>query len=201
VDAVFMTYIYLIGLESQQQARLSEKYVSVFGLSCVQNVFPNLQKEQWELTSLEFERRANFPHCLRAVDGKHIRVIKPEHSGSMFYNYKDFFSVVLMAVAVTNYRFVYVDSGSYGKDCVSTIFNRSALWTSIQTNILQLPSERPLSGTEGPNVPYFLVRDEGFALHRNILRPFGGSNLSVKKRVYKYRLCRARRYVECALEF
>jgi hypothetical protein len=29
-------------------------------------------KEQWELTALEFERRANFPYCLGAVDEKHI---------------------------------------------------------------------------------------------------------------------------------
>jgi len=50
-----------------------------------------------------------------------------------------------MAVADTNYRFVYVDIGSYGKDCGSTIFKRSTLWTSIQTNMLELPSERPLS--------------------------------------------------------
>ena len=52
---------------------------------------PQPTKEQWELTSLEFERRANFPHGLGAVDGKNIQVIKPEHSGSMFYNYKRFF--------------------------------------------------------------------------------------------------------------
>jgi hypothetical protein len=39
---------------------------------------------------------------------------------------------------------------------------------------------------------------EGFALKRNILRSFGGSNLNVNKRVYNYRLCRKRRYVECA---
>jgi len=46
----------------------------------------------------------------------------------MFYNYKDFFSfLVLMAVADTNYRFMYVDTGSYGKDCGSTIFKRSTL--------------------------------------------------------------------------
>jgi len=44
------------------------------------------------MTALEFERTANFPLCLGAVDGKHIRVIKPEHSGSMFSCYKDFFS-------------------------------------------------------------------------------------------------------------
>jgi len=44
--------------------------------------------------------------------------------------------------ADTNYRFVYVDMGSYGKDCDSTVFKRSTLWTSIQTNVLELPSER-----------------------------------------------------------
>jgi hypothetical protein len=53
---------------------------------------PKPTKEQWELTALEFKKKtANFPHCLGAVDGKHIRVIKPEHSVAMFYNYKDFF--------------------------------------------------------------------------------------------------------------
>ena len=88
-----------------------------------------------------------------------------------------------MAVADTNYRFMYVDIGSYGKDCGSTVFKRSTLRTSIQTNMLELPSKRPLAGTEGTEVPFFLVGNEGFALNRNILRPFGGSNLRVKKNV------------------
>jgi len=74
-----------------------------------------------------------------------------------------------MAMADTNYRFVYVDIASCGKDCDSAVFKRSTLWTSIQTNVLELPSERTLSGTEGPNVPHFFVGDEGFALNRNIL--------------------------------
>jgi len=64
--------------------------------------------------------------------------------------------------------------------------------------MLELHIERPLSGTERPNVPYFFVGDERFALNRNILRPFGGSDLSVKKREYNYCLCRTRRYAECA---
>ena len=89
------------------------------------------------MIALEVERRANFPHCLGAVDGKHIQVIKPEQSGSMFYNHKDFFPVELMAVTDTNYRSVCVQIGRYGKDCDSTIFKRSTLWTTIQTNILQ----------------------------------------------------------------
>jgi hypothetical protein len=103
-----------------------------------------------------------------------------------------------MAVADTNCRSVYVDIGSYGKNCDSTVFKRSTLWTSIQTNMLELPSERPLSGTKGPNVPYSFVGVEEFAKNRNILRPFCACNLSVKKKVYNCHLCRARRYVECA---
>ena len=51
--------------------------------------------------------------------------------------------------------------------------------------MLELPSDRPLSVTEGRNVPHFFVGDEGFALNRNILRPFGRSNLSVKKKECK----------------
>ena len=64
--------------------------------------------------------------------------------------------------------------------------------------MLELRSDRPLSGTDGPNVPHFFVRDEGIALNRNVLRPFGGSNLGFKKRVYSFCLCRARRHVDCA---
>ena len=74
-----------------------------------------------------------------------------------------------MAEEDTQYRFVYADTDSYGEDCDSIIFKRFTLWTAIQKNMLELPSERPLSRTEGPNVPYFFVRDEGFALNRNIL--------------------------------
>ena len=73
-----------------------------------------------------------------------------------------------MAAADTNYRFVYVEISSYGKDCDCNIFRRSTLWTSIQTTMLELPSERPLSGTEGPHVPHFFVGDEVFAFNTNI---------------------------------
>jgi hypothetical protein len=77
-----------------------------------------------------------------------------------------------MAVTDTNYRFVYVGIGSYGKDCYSTNFKRSTLWTLIQTNMLELPSERPLSGTEGPNVPYFFLGDEGICVKQTYTLTF-----------------------------
>lgn len=35
----------------------------------------------------EFENITNFPNCIGAFDGKHVRVIKPMQNGSLFYNY------------------------------------------------------------------------------------------------------------------
>jgi hypothetical protein len=73
---------------------------------------PKPTKEHWVLTVLEFQRTANFPHCLRAVDGKNIPVIKPGNSGSLFCNFIDFFPMVLTTLADTNYCFMYADIGS-----------------------------------------------------------------------------------------
>ncbi|KDR11616.1 hypothetical protein L798_13942 [Zootermopsis nevadensis] len=130
---------------------------------------PMPTREKSELIASDFEKRANFPYCIGAVD-----------------------------VADSNYRFVYVNIGSFGKDCDSTIFKRSALWTSIERNMLELPNEKCLPGTECPDVPYFFLGDEAFALHKHLLRPYGGSHLTLNKRIFNYRLSRARRCVECA---
>nr|XP_022911163.1 uncharacterized protein LOC111422175 [Onthophagus taurus] len=124
--------------------------------------------------------------------------MSPAKSGSMYFNYKDYHSVVLMAIADSKYRFVYVNIGSFGKDCDSSIFKRTVLWNSITTNTLQLPDDKYLPGTETPKVPYFFVGDEAFGLHIRLLRAYGGAHLTQEKRIFNYRLCRARRYVECA---
>lgn len=159
---------------------------------------PELTKEIWESTATGFWEKANFPNCLGAVDGKHIRIIKPEDSGSMWFNYKEYFSIVLMAVADANYRFLFVDIGSYGKDSDSTIFRNSTLWKRIEENKVDLPVAKPLPGTNDIPIPYFFVGDEAFPLHEHLLKPYRGQQISFKKKVFNYRLCRARRYVECA---
>ncbi|XP_050293719.1 uncharacterized protein LOC126734225 [Anthonomus grandis grandis] len=40
-------------------------------------------EDEWEQIGLGFEKHANFPHCIGAIDGKHIRPIKPTDSGSL----------------------------------------------------------------------------------------------------------------------
>jgi len=33
---------------------------------------PSLTKEDWLRIAADFEHRCNFPHCIGALDGKHI---------------------------------------------------------------------------------------------------------------------------------
>jgi len=56
--------------------------------------------------------------------------------------------VVLMFMAGTDYQSVCVDIGRYGKDCDSTIFKRSTLRTSVQTNVLLYPARDLLQEQE-----------------------------------------------------
>lgn len=41
----------------------------------------------------------NFPNVIGAVDGKHVRLQCLQNSGSNYFNYKKYFSLVLQAVA------------------------------------------------------------------------------------------------------
>ena len=62
----------------------------------------NITEEDWLRISAEFKRVWNLPHTCGALDGKHIRIKKPAKSSSLFYNYKKFFSIVMMWMLTTS---------------------------------------------------------------------------------------------------
>jgi hypothetical protein len=159
---------------------------------------PQLSLNEWENIAKTFQDRSQFPHCLGAVDGKHVRLTTP--IGSMFYNYKGYSSIVLMAVADANYRFIYVDIGGYGKDNDSAIWQRTDLWKAVINGEAGLPQNTSIPESDLPAIPYFFVGDEAFGLHKNLLVPYGGRQLPIEKRIFNYRLIRARRFVECTFE-
>ena len=63
---------------------------------------PNLPHE-WMKIANEFERVWNFPNCCGAIDGKHIRIQAPPGSGSLYFNYKHWHSIILLAVVSADY--------------------------------------------------------------------------------------------------
>lgn len=81
---------------------------------------PETTEEMWLDIAKGFYSLTNFPNCIGALDGKHIRINCPALSGSRYYNFF-FFSIVLMALADANLRFSMIDVGAYGKEGDSTI--------------------------------------------------------------------------------
>lgn len=171
---------------------VSQQIWNVMKNECI----PIPNHEKWKEIAALFNKKANFPHCLGAVDGKHIRLIKPKGSASLYFNYKSYFSINLMAVADANYRFVYVDVGSYGKDADSTIFENCSLWRGIENETLHIPPSEEIPGID-ISMPYAFIGDDAFPLSKHLLKPYAGKSLAVNKRIFNYRLSRARRFVEC----
>ncbi|XP_069586529.1 uncharacterized protein [Ranitomeya imitator] len=154
--------------------------------------------EIWEANAKKFEQVCSFPNCIGAVDGKHIRITKPARSGSLFFNYKKYFSTVLMAIAGADCRFLAVDIGAFGRANDSRTFKESDMGQRLYENNFNFPQPRPLPNTEGPAMPFVVVGDEAFQMCANLLKPYSSRGLDHTKSIFNYRLSRARRTVECA---
>jgi len=102
------------------------------------------------VTSNEFYLKWNFPNCVGSIDGKHIQLKCPSNSGSMYYNYRHYYSIVLQGLADARYRFIAIDVGAYGKQSDSGIFHYSSLYQLLSSNNFNMPNARklPLSDVE-----------------------------------------------------
>lgn len=158
---------------------------------------PQPDAELWTKIAEEFYRKSNFPNCLGAIDDKHIRLVCPPNTGTQYFNYKKYFSIVLLAVSDADYCFTAIDVGAYGREADSNIFKSSVFSRRLAQKNLDLPGNRPLPNTPNISLPHVFVADEAFGLGENVMRPYARNNLSIEKRVFNYRLTRARRYVEC----
>nr|XP_050022890.2 uncharacterized protein LOC126516840 [Dermacentor andersoni] len=126
--------------------------------------------DEWLRIASDFEERWNMPHCVGAIDGKHVAIEYPSKSGSEDRNYKNFFSKSLLTISDACYRFLYVEIGHHGSDSDGGVFSRSRLQEAILSNKQGFPHDAPL-GNVG-NIPFYLVGDEAFPLKTYMMRPY-----------------------------
>ena len=158
---------------------------------------PPLNREICLNAVQEFYERWDFPNCFGCIDGKHIRIKCPPKSGSLFYNYKQYFSIVLQGVADAKCRFLAIDVGARGKQSDGGVLRESEFYRCLEHDVFDLPANQRLPKSE-KNLPFVILGDEAYPLQPNIMRPFPRSNLTNEKTIFNYRLSRARRCIECA---
>jgi len=123
--------------------------------------------EEWLEIEQSWNEIWNFPHCVGALDGKHIVLQSPINSGSEYINYKGTFSIVLMALVDANYCFTFADIGCQGRISDGGVFRNTILYQKIEENKLMLPPNQPLPSKTLP-IPYVIVADDAFALSQNL---------------------------------
>ena len=136
---IFKTYFYFSYLAFGDSIMKNKWFYSI-GLSTFGNIIPEVcnilcevlmplflafpTTQQMKNIAMEFMTDLHFPNCIGALDGRHCRIRKPKDSGSLFFNYRKFYSVVLMAYCDSKKRFVWANIGDYGKmvNCIINLF-------------------------------------------------------------------------------
>lgn len=130
----------------------------------------------------EFSEQWNFPNCAGALDGKRVLLQAPMNSGSLYYDYKQQFSVVLLALVDAHYRFLYIDVGANGRMSDAGVFSNSKLSGALENNDLKFPPASALPGTT-TGAPFVVVADDAFPLKTYMLKPYPGGSMMTQTRV------------------
>ena len=117
----------------------------------------------------------------------------PKNAGSAFFNYKNFHSIVLLAVCDANYCFTLVDVGAFGRSNDSGVLADSPISKAFENAEIKLPGAKEI---HGKSFPYVLVGDTIFPLKTWLMVPYPGKYLKEEERIYNYRLSRAQRTIE-----
>lgn len=105
-----IAFSYRLGHSTVQSIVLEVCYAIILKLK--EKCLPMPREEDWKTISNEFWEIWNFPYCIGALDGKHVVIETPPSSGSLHFNYKKTFSIVLMALVDAKYKFIAVDIGA-----------------------------------------------------------------------------------------
>lgn len=154
-------------------------------------------EDQWFQIAQRFGDLWDYPFAVGAIDGKHIALQKPYNSGSVYYCYKGFPSIVLMAVSDADSCFILVDCGQYGRISDAGVYQTSKFSKLLEEGKLNIPTAGFKVNTTERTIPFMILGDEAFPLKTYLMKPYAARTLDPEKRIYNYRHSRARRTVEC----
>lgn len=101
-----------------------------------------------------------------------------------------------MAICDANYCIIYNNIDCQGRISDGDVFRHTALFEKLENETLNLP-EPELLPMKNKHIPYVYLGDNAFPLKINMMVPFSGCHdRNLPKRIFNYRLSRARRVIE-----
>ncbi|XP_066920337.1 uncharacterized protein [Clytia hemisphaerica] len=95
----------------------------------VNSRFPSTKKD-FENSMQKFGEEWQFPYAFAAVDGSHLPIKCPwggAQSMKQYFNFKGFYSIILMAFVDAEYRFIWASVGAPGNTHDSTLLQSTDL--------------------------------------------------------------------------
>lgn len=89
----------------------------------------------WRRIARHFEERWQFPHCLGALDAKHIYIQASAKNACPSQNF-----IMMLAAVDADYKFIYTDVASQASECDAGVFVQSVLCKAMDQNLLHLPN-------------------------------------------------------------
>ena len=101
-----------------------------------------------------------------------------------------------MAIAGPNYECLYADVGTNGRANDAGIWDKCSFKETIYEGNCTFPAPDNLLETCDKKEPYVFLADDAFGMKSYLLKSFSGREIDFTKRIFNYRLSRARRIGE-----
>ena len=110
----------------------------------------------------------------------------PAKCGSLFYNYKKSFSVVLLSVCNADYEFTLIDVGEAGRQCDGGVFSNSNLDYATVNDLLDFTEPEKVNDSDF-TLPFVFVGHDAFPMRTNLVKPYSAFHLDLEKLITNYR--------------
>ncbi|XP_018378047.1 PREDICTED: uncharacterized protein LOC108770818 [Trachymyrmex cornetzi] len=149
-----------------------------------EEVFLQPNETNWQTINEDFDKHWNFPHCIGAINGKHIV------GGTQRQLIVARASIItkgtiasMPAVSDAKYRFIIVDIGALGRQDDSGVLTNSGLINLLEDNKLKIP-QAALLNNSSKEFSFVFVADEAFPLTTYMMRPYPRSgSLNITKKI------------------
>ena len=150
---------------------VSKAIVNQLWEASVSKHFPKTEQEFKECM-ITFDEEWQFLCCFGVVDGCHLPIKCPDgglEAYKEYHNFKNFYSILLMAIVDVKYRFIWASCGFPDNNHDSVIFQSTNLYEQVTVHSLIPAIAKEQDGTD---IPPLIIADSAFPLSTWIMKPY-----------------------------